>query len=192
MLLPHCRSRPSKSKPTPLLRSSGLIPLSLVGTLLLAGVGGSLLVVGVVEAGVINVIPGEIEEYGFGGDGVDLGGVLDNVFELDALDGPLAEPLDEGEVLAELGLGGVVAEALVDVAEGVVALHLPREEGLEEGDVGGGDLEVLRGAGGRGLGGRGDGLGRGLDEGVGVVEEREGVGVAASEGVGAGNGECSG
>lgn len=77
---------------------------------------------------IVDIIPCYVEEYRLDGDHGQLGRELDNIGEIHAADGILAETLDERR-LDGLGqvLSGVFAE-VVDVDDGSVALELAAEK----------------------------------------------------------------
>lgn len=92
-------------------------------------------------AGILDVVPGDVEEDGLRGDQGQLGRVGDDVGEVDAVGGVLVEALDEGGLDDVVGGAALLAEVF-DVDDGAMALEFAVEEGLEERGGLGGDFDV--------------------------------------------------
>ena len=125
--------RPSKTKPSPLRwLLLLLLPLRLLarhGSL--ERLGRSLRCL----SGVVDVVPGNVKEDGLDGDEDELGRELDNIAQIHAADGILAELLDEGCLPDGWGVLLALLAEVIDVHDGPVALELAGEKVRKELDV---------------------------------------------------------
>ncbi|KJR82350.1 uncharacterized protein SPSK_03084 [Sporothrix schenckii 1099-18] len=151
-------------------------------------------------ARVVNVVPCNVEEDGLDGHGLYPRRVGHNVVEVDGARRVLAERLGQGQ---RAGLAGRSATSrwllFLNVDQCTSPLELGLQQGLQEGDVVGRDVDaaqrrVLCLAAARRLarttgGGLGEDRGRGIRLVVGVLDEGQGVGRMAGQRVRAGNGE---